>query len=166
MYSYPQTTKGTQGSPAATVQNLKDSGRNYITLYAQLIAGVTSEALATFSQNVGGTATGSETAYTITNGKIFCIQSLSVAILNTTTVANSCTYNVRAAASVSAASPIVLSCGCSAVGAVSGQHGFANLAVPGGIYITGNGTIQIGVSHLENVTTASISSFILVGYEF
>lgn len=166
MYSIPPTTKGTQTANAQAVQDLKDSGRTYVTLSARLITGVTTEALATFTKNVNGTATTAQTAYTITSGKRFRIQSLSVAITNTTTVANSCTYNVRVAASVSASSPIVASCGCSSVGAVAGQQGFANLEIPDGMELLGDGSLQIGVSHLENVTTASISSFTLIGYEY
>lgn len=162
----PALTKATQGSTGFSTQDLKDAGRNYVILYAQLITGVTTEALATFTKNVAGTATTGQTAYTITSGKTFRIQSLSVQIVNTTTVANSCIYNVRAAASVAASSPIVASCGCSAVGAVAGQKGFASLPIPDGMELTGNGTLQIGVSHLENVTTASISSFTLNGYEY
>ena len=162
----PTLTKGAQGSTGFSVQELKDAGRNYIVLYAQLIAGVTTEALATFTKNVAGTATTGQTAYTVTNGKTFRIEAISVAIKNTTTVANSCTYNVRAAASVAASSPLVASLGCSSVGAVAGQQGFASLPLPDGIEIAGNGSIQIGVSHLENVTTASISSFTLIGYEY
>lgn len=160
------TAKGTQASFGVGTQDLKDSGRNYVILYAQLIAGVTTEALATFTKNVGGTATTGQTAYTITSGKTFRIQALYTSILNTTTVANSCTYNVRVATSVAATSPIVASCGCSSVGAVSGQKGFSQLAVPDGTDIVQSGSLEIGVSHLENVTTASISSFTLVGYEY
>lgn len=162
----PTLTKGTQGSTGFSTQDLKDAGRTYVVLYAQLITGVTTEALATFTKNVGGTATTAQTAYTITSGKTFRIQGLYTAIKNTTTVANSCVYNVRAAASVSATSPIVVSCGCSAVGAVANQQGFAQLAIPDGMELAGNGSLQIGVSHLENVTTASISSFTLIGYEY
>lgn len=162
----PTLTKATQGATGFSTQDLKDAGRNYVILYAQLLTGVTTEALATFTKNVAGTTTTGQTAYTISSGKTFRIQALSVAILNTTTVANSCTYNVRAAASVAASSPIVASCGCSSVGAVSGQHGFATLPIPDGMELAGNGTLQIGVSHLENVTTASISSFTLIGYEY
>jgi hypothetical protein len=91
---------------------------------------------------------------------------VSVQILNTTTVANNCIYNVRVAAAVAAASPIVASCAASAIGAVAGQKGFSNLSVPDGIEFIGNGSLQIGVSHLENVTTAAISSFTLQGYEY
>lgn len=164
--TWPALTKGTQGSAGLSVQELKDAGRTYVVLSAQLIAGVTSEALATFTKNVNGTNTAGQTAYTITNGKTFRIEAISGAIKNTTTVANSCTYNVHVAASVSASSPLVASLGCSAIGAVAGQQGFASLPFPDGIEIAGNGSIQIGVSHLENVTTAAISSFTLIGYEY
>lgn len=162
----PTLTKGTQGSTGFSVQALKDAGRTYITLSAQLITGVTSEALATFTKNVNGTNTTGQTAYTITSGKTFRIQSLYVAISNSTTVANNCIYNVRVGGSVAASSPIVLSTAATAPVAVATSKGFFALGVPDGIDIPGNGTIQIGVSHLENVTTASISSFTLTGYEY
>jgi len=162
----PALTKGTQGSTGFSVQDLKDSGRTYITLYAQNITGVTTEALATFTKNVGGTTTTGQTAYTITNGKTFRIQALSVQINNTTTTANNIVVNVRAAASVAANSPLVASCGTASAAAVATVKGFAQIQFPDGIEIAGNGSIQIGVSHLENVTTASIASFTLVGYEY
>lgn len=160
------TAKGTQASAALGTQNLKDSGRTYITLYAQLLTGVTTEALATFTKNVGGTATTGQTAYTITNGKTFRIQSLSVMINDSTTTANNISVNVRVAASVSASSPIVASCGASSVAAVATAKGFASVTFSDGIDIPGNGSIQIGVSHIENATTASIASFTLVGFEY
>jgi hypothetical protein len=158
--------KNTQGAKGLATQDLKDSGRTYVTLSAQLLTGVTTEALATFTKNVIGTATTGQTAYTITSGKTFRIQSLFVRILNTTTVANNVTVNVRAAASVAATSPIVFSCGASAPAAVAGVIGVFNADIPDGMELQGNGTLQIGVSHLENVTTASIMSFTLVGYEY
>lgn len=154
------------GQAQIQVQELKDSGRTYVTLRASLLTGVTTEALATFTKNVNGTDTTGQTAYTITNGKTFRIQALSVQIADSTTVANNCIYNVRVAPAVSATSPIVMSCAASAPVAVATAKGFANLSVADGIDIAGNGSIQIGVSHLENVTTASISSFVLTGYEY
>lgn len=159
-------TKGTQGSTGFSVQDLKDSGRTYITLYAQNITGVTTEALATFTKNVGGTTTTGQTAYTITSGKTFRIQALSVQINNTTTTANNIVVNVRSAASVAASSPLVASCGAASAAAVATVKGFAQVQFPDGVEIAGNGSIQIGVSHLENVTTAAIASFTLVGYEY
>lgn len=162
----PTLTKGTQGTTGFSVQDLKDAGRTYITLYAQLITGVTTEALATFTKNVGGTTTTGQTAYTITSGKTFKIQALTVQINNTTTVANNIQVNVRVAASVAASSPIVASCGTATLAAIATNKGFNNLNIPGGIDIAGNGSIQIGISHLENVTTASIASFTLMGYEY
>lgn len=158
--------KGSQSSRAVGTQALKDSGRTYVTLRASLITGVTTEALATFTKNVNGTDTTGQTAYTITNGKTFRIQALQVIINNTTTVANNIIVNVRVAATVSASSPVVATCAAAAAAAVATVKGMDNLAVPDGIDIAGNGSIQIGISHLENVTTASIASFTLIGYEY
>lgn len=159
-------TKGTQGTNGFTTQELKNAGRTYVTLSAQLITGVTTEALATFTKNVGGTATATQTAYTITNGKTFVIQAISFQVKNTTTTANNLTLNVRVGGSVSATSPLVLSGFCSAASATATNIGAGFVEVTDGIQIVGDGTLQIGISHLENAATASITSFILVGYEY
>jgi hypothetical protein len=157
-----QTTPGTTNKVVSST----NTGRTYVALYASLITGVTTEALATFTKNVNGTATTSQTAYTITNGKTFRITALQVIINNTTTTANNIIVNVRVAASVSASSPIVATCAAASAAAVATVKGMANLAIPDGIDIAGDGSIQIGVSHLENVTTASIASFTLIGFEY
>jgi hypothetical protein len=162
----PTLTKNTQGATGFSVQELKNAGRTYVTLYAQLITGVTTEALATFTKNVNGTATTAQTTYTITSGKTFRIQSLFVRVLNTTTVANNIMVNIRVAASVAASSPIVFSCGASAPTAVSGAVGVFAADIPDGMEIAGNGSIQIGLGHVENVTTASIASMTMTGYEY
>lgn len=143
-----------------------DTGRTYVTLHAELITGVTTEALASFTKNVNGTETTAQTAYTITSGKTFRIQSVSVIIKNTTTVANNMQVRVRVAASVSATSPIVANVAAAAVAAVATVIGTAYCDFPGGIDVLGDGSKQIGISHLENVTTASIASLCVVGYEF
>lgn len=153
-------------SGAQTMAATKDLSRTYVILYAQIVAGVTTEALITFTKNVNGTATATQTAYTITSGKTFRIQALSVSVKNTTTVANSGTVNVRVAGSVSASSPIVASLFVSAPAAVASAVAADSAQFTDGIDILGNGTIQIGISHIENVTTASIVSVTLTGYEY
>ena len=72
--------KGTQGARALATQDIKDSGRSYLTLTATAAAGVTTEALFSFSQNKGGTVTAGVSSYTITSGKTLRIQSMNVSV--------------------------------------------------------------------------------------
>ncbi len=164
--SITSSAKGVAAASLLNVQEAKDTGRTYVTLRADLVAGVTTEALVTFIKNVNGTDTAAQTAYTITNGKTFRIQSLSYEILNTTTVANRGRATVRVAGSVGAASPVVAKCAAHSQAALAASGAFNQVDFPDGIDIPGNGTIQIGISHLESVTTAAIVSIILVGYEY
>src|SRR6185437_1561099 len=72
----PTLTKGTQGSTGFSVQDLKDAGRNPITLWVDVIAGITTEALATMNITKGLVAQSAATSYTVSAGKTFRIQSL------------------------------------------------------------------------------------------
>jgi hypothetical protein len=153
-------------SGAVANKSLTDTNRTYVILFAQAVTGVTTEALITFTKNVNGTTTTAQTAYTITSGKTFRIQSISYLVKNTTTTANSGTVNVRVAATVSATSPLVASLFVSAPAAVASAVGADSIQLVDGIDILGNGSIQIGISHIENIATASIVSFTLTGYEY
>ncbi len=156
-------TKGVQGVNAQVTQDFKDSGRTYVVLYADRIAGVTTEALITMTINRGGSIT-TGTTYTVTAGKTLRIQSINSEIQNTTTVVNRVLTRVRSGTSVTVASPIVgmSMAASSAALATSGNtdpHSF-----PDGLEISGGQ--QIGISQLCNVTTAGIVSITVIGYEY
>src|SRR5271157_1320974 len=55
--------KGTQGTNALTVQDYKDSGRTYVTLFADAVNSTITDALITFQYNKGGTVTTGVTNY-------------------------------------------------------------------------------------------------------
>lgn len=148
------------------VKRNTDTGRTYIALYCKDITGVTSEGMATFVKNVGGTETTGQTAYTITNGKTFRVQAITLIIKNTTTVANNLIVRLRAGGSVGTSSPIVAQVAAASVAALATVIGNSQVTYPDGIDIPGDGTVQLGISHLENVTTASITSITVTGYEY
>jgi hypothetical protein len=163
----PVFVRLSDGSAAITRLGVTENPtRTYVTLFAADITGITTEGVFTFSKNVSGSVTGGQTAYTITNAKTFRIQAINVMVKNTTTVANNITVNVRVGASANASSPLVASVSASAPVAVATARGAYCLTFAGGIDIAGDGTIQIAISHIENVTTASIANFTLTGYEY
>lgn len=80
------TAKGTQGAFGMASQDLKDAGRNPITLYATPVAGNgATEVLMTITQVKGGVSQAAATNYTVTSGKTFRITSFTVFGTDTTT---------------------------------------------------------------------------------
>lgn len=141
-----------------------NTGRTYITIYADRVAGRTTEALETFNVNSGGTLTAGVTSYAVTGGKKFRITSLQVEVLNTVNVVNRVLVRVRSAGAVVVASPIVamgLAAAFSDRAPAGGQDG---ISFSDGIEIAAGQ--QIGISQLCTVATAGIVSFLLQGYEY
>lgn len=148
-------------------QDLKDGGRTYVTLTAVGIAGVTSEALATFTKNVGGTATASQTNYTITSGKTLRVQGMVVGLRAGAAAIQWVQVNLRhnTGGATTASSPLVVDGYVGTTVATSGISATAVIPVPDGIEFFGNGTQTIGVSHLSSATT-NVEFITLVGYEY
>ena len=161
-------TKGTQGATGFSVQDLKDSGRTYLTLTATATAGVTAEALLSMSQNKGGTVTAAVSSYTITNGKTLRIQAITISVRAAAAAVpfSRVTLRSNTAGATTATSNVVFQCpevfGISATSGVGGQ---ISVDIPDGLEIAGNVTISIGLSHLDSVATAIIN-FTLCGYEY
>lgn len=164
----PPTAKGTQGVTAQPVQNLKDAGRSYFTLTALAAAGVTAEALFTFSQNKAGTVTPSVTSYTITNGKILRIQSVTISVRAGAAAVpfSRCVLRSNTGGATVVGSNVVYDFGeVFGIAATIGVGGSMTINFPDGLEIAGNGTISIGVSHLDQATT-NVLNFTLCGYEY
>lgn len=161
-------TKGTQGSTGFSVQELKDAGRTFLTLTATAAAGVTSETIFSLSQNKGGTVTGGITSYTITNGKTLRIQNISASVRSGAAAVpfSRVTLRSNTAGATIATSAVVIQCpevfGISATTGVGGQM---SMDIPDGLEIAGNGTISIGLSHLDQATT-NVINVTLTGYEY
>jgi len=160
-------TKGTQGTTGVTTQDLKDSGRSYVVFVATGVAGLTSEGLITFSQNKQGVQTDNVTSYTITNNKTLRIQGLYCSVrgaalpISWTRVV--LRHNTNAV--VVSTSPKVLGFEVGLSTGASNAVGYADAPIPDGIEFFGNGTQQIGVTHLDSATT-NIDSCSMIGYEY
>jgi hypothetical protein len=161
-------TKGTQGSTGFSVQELKDAGRTAVTLSATAVAGVTSETIFSLSQNKGGTVTTGVTSYTITSGKTLRIQNISVSVRAGAAAVpfSRVTLRSNTAGATIATSPVLVQCpevfGISATTGVGGQM---SMDIPDGLEIAGNGTVSIGLSHLDQATT-NVINLTLTGYEY
>ncbi len=152
--------KGAQAANALGTQDLKDSGRTYVTLVLNGVSGVTSEALATMTINFGGVTT-SNTQYTVSAGKTFRIQSISFEVQATVASAGSVVINLRAGSTVSTSSGIL--CHMSAASAAKGASGLANQSFPDGLEIASGQ--QVGISQIATVTTTTIDVTV-VGFEY
>jgi hypothetical protein len=158
--------KNTQGTRALTVQDMKDSGRTYVSFTIDAIAGVTSEALSTMTINKAETVS-SATSYTVTTGKTLRIQAMSATVRATTTTAlTSGKIRLRSAASaISATSPIVAALDITppTAAAAAGASGYGEMSFPDGIEIAG--THQIAVSQVISSTSSAVTVTV-VGYEY
>ena len=160
----PPLTKGTQATSGYSVQNLKDAGRTYMTIYIDAGAGTAAEALLTMNINKAGTVS-TATGYSVTSGKTLRLSSFMMAVKNTlSTAAVDARCRVRAnATTVSAASSII----------VFGEVGTELLATNAAGYMTipfidgyelPSGT-SIGMTHVDSTTSCTVS-MALTGYEY
>lgn len=159
------TAKGVQGTYAQTVQELKDAGRNPITLFGDAVAGVTAEGLMSLVQWKGG-ASVTATNFTVTSGKTFRVTSMTFSGVQTTTTVISYKARLRFVTSGTVATT-------SAV-AIAGQTaGFAATNPSGATVWTQPvmdgyelaGGYNYGVSHIESATTCTVTVCI-TGYEY
>jgi hypothetical protein len=160
--------KATQGARALTTQDMKDSGRTYVSFTALAAAGVTAEALLSMAQNKQGVNTAGVTSYTITSGKTLRITSIGVSVRSGAAAIAFSRIALRhnTAGATTAASPIAyLVPEANTLNATSGSGGEVVIDIPDGIEFFGNGTQTIGVSHLDQATT-NILNVTICGYEY
>lgn len=165
-------TKGTQGANGISTQDLKDAGRTAINLYAMNVASglTTVETAITLTKSAGTAATSSAVSFVITNGKIFRIQNITVSTRgNAVATAQSTIFNLRlnTAGAVTTSSTPILMALHSATPATASAYDRVSLPIPDGFEITGNGTIQIGITANSTfVTTAPTWDVNIIGYEY
>jgi hypothetical protein len=160
--------KGTQGARALTTQDIKDSGRSYLTLTATAAAGVTAETLFSLSENRAGMVTAAVTSYTITSGKTLRITAMTLSVRAGAAAVpfSRATLRSNTAGATTATSSIVFQLPeVFGIAATTGVGGQVAIDIPDGLEIAGNGTITIGISHLDQATT-NIINFTLCGYEY
>jgi hypothetical protein len=155
--------KGTQAAHALGVQDLKDSGRTYVTFILDNIAGVTTEALTTMTINKGGVVT-TGTQYTVTAGKTFRVQAMIAAVLSgANNAAQSVRVRLRSATTVTVTSGILCSLMAGIQVALIGTVGNSTEFVADGLEIAGGQ--QLGLSQIASATTASVAVCV-VGFEY
>ena len=157
--SSPRMAKGSQAALFLPVQDAKDSGRTYVTLFADVIAGVTTEALASVSINIGGSVT-SGTSYTVPAGKILRLTAINVTVKSTTTTAITGRVRVRSAATVAATSGVVMNVDVPNMTGTFAIGVGTNVAysVPDGIEIAAGQ--QVGISQTMSSTSSTVSCFV------
>lgn len=168
----PTLTKGTQGATGFSTQDLKDAGRVAKSFYANAVASGTTgtETLITLTQSSGTGATSSVTTYTVTSGKTFRIQQIMVGSRgHVTGTVQITTFNIRmntAGACVVTSTPILMGVATSTP-ATSLAWDRAQLTLPDGYEIAGNGTIAICISANAVFVTNAPTWFVnIIGYEY
>lgn len=159
-------TKGTQATNAFPTQDLKDSGRNRVSFTADRVTPAASDTLVTFTKNVGGTATASQTTYTVTTGKTFRLQAVYFSVVTSTTTVISARLALRentGGTCTASSSPVLMmeAAGVTAV-ANEGVSG-TNLSMPDGWEFPSADSICFSAIGSTSTGTMTIS---VIGYEY
>lgn len=165
----PSLTKGTQGTVGMTIQELKDAGRTFISLYATGVAsGATGvETLITLTRYKQGITSG--TSFIPTSGKYFRVTAISFAARgHATATAQVTTFSIRVntAGAIATGSPAVLPRRV-ATPATALAWDRIDMSIPDGIEFLGDGTLQFGVSaNAVFVTNAPTWDVMILGFEY
>lgn len=168
----PTLTKGTQGTKGFAVQNLHDSGRTSIVLYATgaAVGSASTETAITLTKSSGTAATTSADSFVVTSGKTFRIQGVKFKTrANNTATTHTTIVRLRlnTAGAVGTSSTPVLFAGRCISGAVSQGTDVFEMLFPEGYEIVGDGTLQIGVTVLSSYTTNAPTIDVAIwGYEY
>lgn len=168
----PTLTKGTQGTKGFAVQNLHDSGRTSIVLYATgaAVGSASTETAITLTKSSGTAATTSADSFVVTSGKTFRIQGVKFktrANNSATTHTTLVRLRLNTAGAVGTTSTPVLFSGRCISGAVSQDTDVFEMLFPEGYEIVGDGTLQIGVTVNSNyATNAPTIDVAIWGYEY
>jgi hypothetical protein len=149
------------------VQQKENVNRTLVSLYADRVAGVTTEAMMTMSLNTGGTVTGPGAGFGIPAGSPFRVSAFYVEVLNTTTVVNRVIARLRwslTSGALGVTSVPVAMVSASAPAALAAASGWGAVEFPDGLELPGGSFF--GVSFLASVTTAAIVSAHVVGYQY
>jgi len=160
------TAKATQGALGLATQDLKDSGRVSKVLSASNFTAATTEALVSAIMASDGANAGASTNYSITNGKRFRVQSLSVHVKNAGAAVQSCLCTLRYASggATTATSPVMLQVGAGTSVATANAGAFGWADVPDGLELIGTATSTLGISQIGTATAGNWVT--LVGYEY
>jgi hypothetical protein len=152
-------------SIAATVatRDLKDNAR-VLRVFSASFSAATTEAMVTLTPVTDGAAGATGTSFTVTSGKKFRLQSLSVATKNAGAAGQGLVCNLRMSASgaVTTSSPLIATCGTGTSLATANIANGNTVTFPDGFELSGN--MQFGISQVGTATAGNTVT--LVGYEY
>jgi hypothetical protein len=156
--------KGSQPTNFLPTQDAKDSGRTFVTMTVDTVAGITAKALASLSINKAGVVT-TATNYTVAAGKTLRVQEFDASVkLSAATYSNIEAWLLATSSgTVATTSPVMDLLYASPPLASTGAIGTDTSDYPDGMEIPAG--YNIGVAHLESSTFSS-ASLVLVGYEY
>jgi hypothetical protein len=147
-------------------------GRTAVNYYAVAAAAGTTgtETAITLTRSLGLASTTTSTSFVVTAGKKFHIQALSVATRgNATGTSQATTFNLRintAGLVITTSTPVVFSARV-ATPATSSAWDRVIIPIPDGFEITGDGTLQFGITAAATYTTnAPTWDVTIIGYEY
>lgn len=168
----PTLTKGTQNSTGFSTQDLKDSGRTHINLYANNAASgaTTTETAITLTKSSGTSATSAAVSFVVTSGKRFRITSITVGSRgNATATAQITVFNFRintGGAVTTASTPVTFSC-ATATPATALAWDRCQIPIPDGYELLGDGTMQFGLTANSTFVTNAPTWFATItGFEY
>lgn len=166
----PSLNKGIQGGVGFTTQDLKDAGRQRVLFTADAVAPATTETLVTFTKNVNGTATASQTTYSVTSGKTLRVQAIHVYYAVTSTTLSEIRVALRentgGACTASSALAVRLGAGMPVTTATSVAHEAAtqaDFAIPDGLEFPASDSLCLSA---VATSASSAMTITLVGYEY
>lgn len=169
--SVPALTKGTQNAQGLSVQNLKDSGRVAVAITCYQAAGIiTTEALfaaAAFSRSLDGATATTGNSFTVTAGKRFRIESITVGTKQTAAALTASKVALRylgAGGVITNTSPVVamLDIG-SNVATANNYVAPTTIPIGDGFELVGGGTF--GFTNLSSSATV-LHTITLLGFEY
>lgn len=167
----PTLTKGTQGATGISTQDLKDAGRSNIAITCYRATGIiTTEALfaaATFSKSVDGAVATTGQQFSVTAGKRFRVQTLTVSAFKNAASASTGKLALRylaAGGTIDNTSPILTVLDIGSNNATTGNYmGPYNVPVPDGLELIASSAF--GFTNLCDAVTL-LWTITLTGYEF
>lgn len=167
----PTLTKGTQGATGISTQDLKDAGRSNIAITCYRATGIiTTEALfaaATFSKSVDGAAATTGQQFSVTAGKRFRVQTLTVSAFKNAASASTGKLALRylaAGGTIDNTSPILTVLDIGSNNATTGNYmGPYNVPVPDGLELIASSAF--GFTNLCDAVTL-LWTITLTGYEY
>lgn len=150
----------------------KDTGRTHVTYYATAAAAgsTTTETAITLTKSSGTSATSTGVSHTPASGKRFRITGVVFAARgHSTATIQTTTFNLRVntgGAVITSTTPIILAARVATPATASAWDRFI-VPIPDGLEITGDGTLQFGVTAAATYTTnAPTWDVIITGFEY